>query len=584
MELRMSLPNKPARFWLPLLAAGFAPLVFAQLGLNLYIANEAQLIGADKELLRYLCGALGCWVLVFGLLRWGGSVGKCFWAASTACACFFLLRELAFPLALGPLDGDSRYPHLASSYRTIEMAALFGAFLGFLCTPQRITAPLAGAAGLVFGLFCLGSIFQHPASFGLASSNELAWVRAGVPLSIPGQRASQPDVYQILFDEYQIVEHQFVRRERGIAPYDDFMCFENNIGNYNHTWLSLPSLLNGAEYPPDMDIRQWFESYNRQGLLKSLKENGYNIRVFGHHDSWWKSPLTDYSRCTNEIAQEWLKGNTGNEFLSLVGMRALPSRYGKKLHPSKRQPSEPGTVPQRGDYAFYCAVKFRELVRGIKATPAGGNYTFAHLILPHGPHVLDREGNHVGEGNSSRLGQVYFVDKLVSELIAELKRLGRYEQSLIVLHADTGSYYATDVKQQAVVKGALSRVRPPEWLDDAVKRDGSLWPLSTVQARANALLLIKPPYHQGYETVATPSQLLDLPPTILGAVGLQEASRDYRQGCDLLNDPPGPQRVRKTYVYGARIGGDPKPHMQEVIIREGRLERGKVIPFTGMPF
>ena len=108
----------------------------------------------------------------------------------------------------------------------------------------------------------------------------------------------------------------------------------------------------------------------------------------------------------------------GGEFLHVLELRCLPAVLGKKL----LYGSQPQGIPPTGAHPFYCTVKFREMVSAIKERPQGGCYHFLHLILPHPPYLLNEHGEYVGPEKGSRYGQVLTIDRLVGELIAELKR------------------------------------------------------------------------------------------------------------------------------------------------------------------
>jgi hypothetical protein len=312
-----------------------------------------------------------------------------------------------------------------------------------------------------------------------------------------------------------------------------------------------------------------------------MKENGYSVRVFGYDAEWWHTPLADYVRCTRDIAEERLGGKTSGEFLEALGLRCLPAYWGYRLYRYYQK------APPISDSPYYCTIKFREMVRGIKHTPRGGNYTFVHMILPHGPNVLDEEGAYVGREHGSRLDAVRFVDRLVAELIAELKRQDRYDSSLIVIHADTGARFDPDLSRQSIQhneklmegQSLRSAVDDSEWREE-LARDASQWPTRKIMGLCNAALLIKPPYHRGHQMVEAPTQLMDIPPTILGAVGIPRGDGEYPGGVDLLHAPPGADRVRRVYACGPRRGGILLKRFQEFVIHNGQCERGAVVPWT----
>jgi len=154
----------------------------------------------------------------------------------------------------------------------------------------------------------------------------------------------------------------------------------------------------------------------------------------------------------------------------------------------------------------------RRLVREEARRAPAGVYLYAHVQLPHGPHVLDRDCRYVGptgrraqpiRARAGYLLQAECALGLVSAFLDELRRLDRYEDSTIVIHGDTGDWMPVDD-----LRGRRGRIRG--------YREANL--LSYVQA----LLMIKRPHAEGpLEILDTPTQLVDLYPTLLDVLDLQ---------------------------------------------------------------
>jgi arylsulfatase A-like enzyme len=219
------------------------------------------------------------------------------------------------------------------------------------------------------------------------------------------------------------------------------------------------------------------------------------------------------------------------------------------------------------------------MVNGLKSEPAGGQYRFAHMILPHGPYVMDSEGKYVGRQKGTRWQHVQLANRLMTELIDELKRLDRYDQTVLIVHSDTGIDLNPEISGQSFgadgkMKHANGAPLPPER-----KTDPRLWTSETVRARSQSLLLIKPPRHHGYRTNWAVSQLADIPPTLLGIINVPADTFNFPQGVDLLNTPPADDRARRTFVVGSRLAGKRFPGLLEWFVTEGGFHHGQVIDF-----
>ena len=136
------------------------------------------------------------------------------------------------------------------------------------------------------------------------------------------------------------------------------------------------------------------------------------------------------------------------------------------------------------------ARRFREAIARIDSSPERPQLSFIHIFLPHEPRQFLPDGRQYRRGDSAdalgdprtydnrflteqivqrTLLQLEFTDRLVGELIAQLKSRGVYERSLIALMSDHGESF--DVKGSpagAFVPGALTfrRAVTPRNIED----------------------------------------------------------------------------------------------------------------------
>lgn len=74
---------------------------------------------------------------------------------------------------------------------------------------------------------------------------------------------------------------------------------------------------------------------------------------------------------------------------------------------------------------------------------ATGSFKLIHLNGPHDPYVLNAYAEYVGIGNSNELEQAKGSLFIVQQYIDELKRLGVYEDSTIIVTSDHGAWYSS---------------------------------------------------------------------------------------------------------------------------------------------
>ena len=70
-------------------------------------------------------------------------------------------------------------------------------------------------------------------------------------------------------------------------------------------------------------------------------------------------------------------------------------------------------------------------------------FRFIHLVGTHTPYTMDAQGNLNEEGTSLE-DQTLGTFHILSEYLRQLKQLGVYDQSTIIVTADHGEWYLTD--------------------------------------------------------------------------------------------------------------------------------------------
>jgi arylsulfatase A-like enzyme len=172
--------------------------------------------------------------------------------------------------------------------------------------------------------------------------------------------------------------------------------------------------------------------------------------------------------------------------------------------------------------------------------------------------VFDRTCRYVGNPRARRdaaqrreayLGQSECAVTLAAEFVDVLKRLGRYDSSTVVVHADHGQ-----------------RI----WFADRARESRTLGtPDAFLLSSVNALLMIKRPYAKGpLQFRQTPTQLVDLFPTIMDILNLEAT-----------HDPTGRSvyALRDDEPREALFGFDPtKKHGHDLV--EVRIENQKDLP------
>ena len=178
--------------------------------------------------------------------------------------------------------------------------------------------------------------------------------------------------------------------------------------------------------------------------------------------------------------------------------------------------ADSGEQQQSTLYTMNDGVYFNKLkTTRLSATDEGdaGAFRFIHLLGGHYPFNLDENGNDIGTDNSDAIRQIRGSIKILDEYIQQLKDLGLYDNTTILVTSDHGDWGIYD-----------------EW-----------------DASSNAIMFLKPAQSadldaQPMKTVSTPVAHVNVQPTIIQAVG-----GDAAKYGETLEQVPYDNRTRKFY-------------------------------------
>ncbi|MCD4722736.1 MAG: sulfatase-like hydrolase/transferase [Desulfobacula sp.] len=457
---------------------------------------------------------------------------------------FILVADVFAPLQTNLATGEKLVSTEPLFYTIIE-TVFFAAFLLFFIKQSIESSARKG----IYALLVVGLITF--AYFGLVIFS----VKPEIILQ-KTQKASSTitgNVYHILLDEMQTDAAQiYLDENNNSVKYDGFVLYPNTLANYLSTHASFPSYITGSFFKGG-SFETWYKSvYKDKGLFKALYEKGYQIRQYAYSNNW-RVPFIEEFHTLNDIYEQvtQIQNREYQDFIQILIARSVPNLFanealaiGKKigsrvynqlLSDSKEKTSAIPIAYEDGKEPFSSVLAFKHMIRTEKQRPANGQYIYFHSVLPHPPYVYDGNGHYSLEyrdtGTKGYYGQVRYAFKLVEELIAELKRLGRYNNSTIIVHADTGhSKEGFFFKENNVVHGTLEKIKAnsdlPRMGDffkspEDIPEEFYNYLKDHILSRTHALLMIKPAQSIGKLKISTlETQLIDLYPSLSDLLAL----------------------------------------------------------------
>jgi hypothetical protein len=421
----------------------------------------------------------------------------------------------------------------------------------------RRVSNIAPFASLVFlGVQTAAVVLTEAES---ATAQRVRWVE---PPPAIYQFSSARNVIHIVLDEFQAdVFHDIFVQDRPALDrqFSGFQYFSDHAGSFPTTSFSMPAMLAAQEYrnqKPAPDFVR--EAFKQSSIFEKVSQAGFDV------DAMSIVPIDSFEQWLGpESAPNW-KGarfRIRKPFVSREDYREVSSRQLLELSMFRHAPHTAKAFSVERPQTFYQPIwmdrtespaqvrrheasnsvaffeQFIDLMTVGRDRPV---YKLLHVGVPHRPIVVDRECRFIGLTDMSRQSytdQSRCAIKLVAALLDRARALGIYDGSLIIVSSDHG----TDLQPSGFAgkSESLSLIPGPSTVR-----------LPAIASTAKAVMLIKPPHREGPITVSdAPTSHVDLPSTILDALGLPGATADGL----MFSRDPGASRTRVFGMYNPHV-------------------------------
>ncbi len=246
------------------------------------------------------------------------------------------------------------------------------------------------------------------------------------------------------FDREYFLEYTEANSD-AMEDFDGFTYYDDNIAFYPRTYPATASMLSGKLNDFSLNRKQFFaQAYENSPFLNDLKENDYSVNLY----------LPNYYGYDNaDVLSEYASnislanGFKVTEKSTLIKRMFFLSSYfwmpefkkSQKVSSSYFQETgtyisdkpmytmEPGSDPD-----FYTKLT----TEGLSANESGKVFTFLQLRGCHPPFAMNENCEQVSSGSATSLQQTTGAFKIIKEYINQMKALGIYENSTIIITGD----------------------------------------------------------------------------------------------------------------------------------------------------
>jgi hypothetical protein len=320
-------------------------------------------------------------------------------------------------------------------------------------------------------------------------------------LHVAPSTSTSPNIYHLVLDEYDTRLFLHTLDASLSGDLSGFEFYENAVSVEAFTIRAMPAILTGRRVDVTDDVEALRLMDTDASLVAWLRRGGYGTYTYA--PELWTIGYRHFSVVRTH-------GRSGAVPWSPDHHLLFRSAWAHGYVPEALHgwiPRHEGLIVQLGErvlpnsQAAASVLGARMSVTEESQRPARGQYVLVHLLLPHPPFVMSADCA-AHRPALDPVEQARCTNLLMTEFLRELKRLGRFESSLIVIQGDHGGEYRFEGGQP-------------------VKESGT-------RRSLQSLLLVKRSGVGDAEPlrrITRPVSLLDVAPTILTAAGVAHPLR-----------------------------------------------------------
>lgn len=251
---------------------------------------------------------------------------------------------------------------------------------------------------------------------------------------------------QTYISDLESKDPHFFERLEGFTHYTDYLT------RYSYTYPSIAHSLTGLKNDYEKPSSEYLpEAYGQHLFVDDLVESGWTSRLYlsGGYDYSSKQLLEGRVENLVDTSEEGNGYNPADDFsvsLKLVeqlnqlsALRYAPTGLKSLFWMSSTDVSEV-IVDARNEYTSGYQAEFMDdlMTTGLSAESEDPVFMYYHLDGSHRPHYLGSDGYEVPSGESDPLVQTEGCFKIIFEYLDQLKELGIYDDTTVIILGDHG--------------------------------------------------------------------------------------------------------------------------------------------------
>ncbi|MGN1122766.1 MAG: hypothetical protein ACI4RR_00360 [Eubacterium sp.] len=264
--------------------------------------------------------------------------------------------------------------------------------------------------------------------------------------------SEKENVVYFLFDRFDTKYYDAVVEDdpEFFDRLDGFTYYDSAVSKYTRTFPGVSYMITGKEYDGSYSPKDFLSTaYQESDFLKDLKSNGYNINIYSDRYYEYTDAKVLLGIADNVEKSDGYEVKT-RRLLEYFYSLSFKRNSSYLIVDEMYQNGNNGTVSklskilcESGIYHDDDEKMYNKLTsQGLKYSGEDKNYIFMYLHGCHTPFILDE--NCQRSDDADYISQTKGSFNLIYKYIDEMKRLGVYDNSTIIIAGDHGMPY-TDV-------------------------------------------------------------------------------------------------------------------------------------------
>lgn len=220
----------------------------------------------------------------------------------------------------------------------------------------------------------------------------------------------------------------------------DFTFYPDTVAGAARTKYAIPFILTGDTNREEQSYTEYLvKGFESSPLIRELAEGKYSTGFYTY------SQFVDMSRddvmdnVDTGVPEVSSRYGLTKQFMKMVALRYAPSLLVPVHWMYTGDFERWKSTDNKAAYSLNDAVMYQRLTgQGLTASAEKTCFRFYHMVGVHSPYVLDRDLNYVTDGSGTEEEQGLGTLHIISEYMEQLKKLGVYDQTTVIILADHG--------------------------------------------------------------------------------------------------------------------------------------------------